>query len=175
MLGFMQEPRVKRSCHESIPRNKDAKHRMPNNRRLPGCSLAASALSVPKQQVLISTGKQLTVACCLMWGLSVSVTEPTAVVPVIVTWSADFAENDEFLVGLSLNGGQCTAYGSRVIAWQGVLGGDGFMNTTHQWVISPKDGLVRGTNTFTLCGGGANSNSDTITIGYNTLAVQINK
>jgi hypothetical protein len=138
-------------------------------------SLAATAFAVPKQQVLLSTGKQLTGKCCFMWGESVSVTEPTVVVPVVVTWSADFAENDEFLVGLSLNGGQCTAYGSRVIAWQSVLAGDGFMNTTHQWVLSPKDGLVRGTNTFTLCGGGAIANSDTITIGYNTLAVQIGK
>ncbi len=138
-------------------------------------SLAASAFAVPKQQVLLSTGKQLTGKCCFMWGESVSVTEPTAVVPVVVTWSADFAENDEFMVGLSLNGGQCTAYGSRVIAQQSVLGGDGFMNTTHQWVLSPRDGLVRGTNTFTLCGGGAIANSDTISIGYNTLAVQIGK
>jgi hypothetical protein len=110
-----------------------------------------------------------------MWGESVSVTEPATVVPVIVTWSADFAENDEFLVGLSLNGGQCTAYGSRVIPWQSVLGGDGYMSTMRQWVLSPRDGLVRGTNTFTLCGGGAIANSDTITIGYNTLAVQIGK
>ena len=138
-------------------------------------SLAASAFAIPKQQVLLSTGKQLTGKCCSMWGESVSVIEPTAVVPVVVTWSADFAENDEFLVGLSLNGGQCTAYGSRVIAQQSVLGGDGFMNTTHQWVLSPKDGLVPGTNTVTLCGGGAIANSDTISIGYNTLAVQIGK
>jgi len=137
-------------------------------------SLAASAFAVPKQQVLLSTGRQLTGACCFMWGESVSVTEPSIPVPVIVTWSADFAESDEFLVGLSLNGGQCTAYGPRVIPWQGVLGGDGYMNTTRQWVLTPKDGLVRGTNTFTLCGGGI-ANSDIITIGYNTLAVQINK
>jgi hypothetical protein len=138
-------------------------------------SLAVSAFAIPKQQVLLSMGKQLTGKCCFMWGESVSVTEPTVVVPVVVTWSADFAENDEFLVGLSLNGGQCTAYGSRVIPWQSVLGGDGYMSTMRQWVLSPKDGLVRGTNTITLCGGGAIANSDTITIGYNTLAVQIGK
>jgi hypothetical protein len=138
-------------------------------------SLATSAFAVPKQQVLLSTGKQLTGKCCFIWGEAVSVTEPAPLVPLIVTWSADFAENDEFVVGLSVNGGACTAYGPRVIPWQSVLGGDGFMNTTHQWVVSPSDGLVRGTNTFTLCGGGANSNSDTILIGYNTLAVQIGK
>jgi hypothetical protein len=138
-------------------------------------SLAASAFAVPKQQVLLSTGKQLTGKCCFMWGETVSVAEPAVLVPVIVTWSADFAENDEFVVGLSVNGGACTAYGSREIPWQSVLGGSGFMNTTHQWVVSPSDGLVRGTNTFTLCGGGAISNSDTILIGYNTLAVQIGK
>lgn len=138
-------------------------------------ALAASAFAIPKQQVLLSTGKQLTGSCCFMWGLSVSVTEPSPAVPVVVTWNADFAENDEFLVGLSLNGGQCIAYGPRVIAWQSVLAGDGVMNTTHQWVLTPKDGLVRGTNTFTLCGGGAISNSDTISIGYNTLSVQIGK
>ena len=138
-------------------------------------SLAVSDFAVPPKQVLLSTGKQLTGKCCFMWDETVSITEPAAVVPVIVTWSADFAVNDEFLVGLSVNRNACTAYGSREIPWQGVLGGSGFMNTTHQWVVSPSDGLVRGTNTFTLCGGGANSNSDTILIGYNTLAVQIGK
>jgi hypothetical protein len=138
-------------------------------------SLAASAFAIPKQQVLLSTGKQLTGICCFLWNETVSVTEPSTPVPVVVTWSADFSVNDEFLVGLSVNRGECIAYGGRVIPWQGVLGGDGAQNTTHQWVVSPKDGLRPGTNTFTLCGGGAISNSDTITIGYNTLAVQIGK
>jgi hypothetical protein len=138
-------------------------------------SLAASAFAVPSKQVLRSTGQKLTGKCCFLWRETVSLTEQAAVVPVIVTWSADLAVDDEFIVGLSVNRGQCLSYGPLLIPFLSVKGGSGGINTTHQWVVFPSDGLVPGTNTFDLCGGGFNSNSDTITIGNNTLAVQIGK
>lgn len=83
--------------------------------------------------------------------------------------------NDEIIVGLSLNGGSCIAYGTREIPWLPVLGGSGILNATHQWVLLPSDGLKKGTNTFALCGGGANSASDTIDVGQSSLVVQISK
>lgn len=98
-----------------------------------------------------------------------------AVVPVIVTWSADVAVNDEFIIGLSVNRGECLAYGSLLIPWLSIRGGSGAISTSHQWIVLPSDGLVQGANTFDLCGGGVNSNSDTINMGNNTLAVQIGK
>jgi hypothetical protein len=43
---------------------------------------------------------------------------------------------------------------------------------THQWVVFPRDGLVKGKNTFRVCGGGFGL-SQTINIGFSTLTVQI--
>jgi hypothetical protein len=135
-----------------------------------------SAFAVPATQVsqalnfVTFAGK-----CCSLWNQTVAITEPAAVVPVVVTWSADVFLNDEFIVGLSLNGGSCIAYGSREIPWLQVLGGSGILNATHQWVLLPSDGLKKGKNTFTLCGGGANSSSDTIDVGLSSLVVQISK
>ena len=135
-----------------------------------------SAFAVPANQVsralpfVTFTGK-----CCFLWNQTVKITEPAAVAPVIVTWSADVFLNDEIIVGLSLNGGACIAYGSREIPWLPVLGGSGILTATHQWVILPSDGLNKGTNTFALCDGGANSASDTIDVGQSSLVVQISK
>ena len=143
------------------------------------CLMLAGSLSAfavpPKQVARVYNAVAFTGKCCFSWNESVSITEPAAVVPVIVTWSADVVVNDEFYVGLSLNGGSCIAYGSREIPWLAVAKGSGTLNTTHQWVVFPSDGLVKGTNTFALCGGGVNSSSDTISFGLSSLAVQISK
>lgn len=134
-----------------------------------------SAFAVPPGQVArIYNAVSFTGLCCYLWNETVTVTEPAKPVPVIVTWSADVLVDDEFLVGLSLNGSGCTAYGSREIAWLSTKSRSG-VNATHQWIVFPSDGLVKGTNTFTLCGGGVNKPDGTISFGLSTLVVQISK
>lgn len=113
--------------------------------------------------------------CCFSFGEQVSFTEPATPVALIVTWSSDYAVNvaDAYFVGLSVNGGACEtqAYGARVLA-DNPGPGSGYTTASFQWVILPSDGiLVKGLNTFELCGGGKNSSSDSITIGQNTLVV----
>ena len=139
-----------------------------------------SAFAVPPTQVArIDNAVTFTGQCCFLWKETVKITEPAVVVPVIVTWGADVVVDDEFLVGLSLNGGACTADGSRLIPWFAIYGADGdvngAVNATHQWIVFPSDGLVKGTNTFALCGGGAFATTDTITFSLSTLAVQISE
>ena len=137
---------------------------------------SVSAFAVPVAQVSrVLTYSTFTGKCCFLWNQTVKITEPAAVVPVIVTLSADVFLNDEILVGLSVNGGACIAYGSREIPWLPVLGGRGILSATHQWVVFPTDGLRKGANTFALCGGGANLNTDTIDVGESSLADQISK
>jgi len=137
---------------------------------------STSAFAVPASQVSrVLTFNNLTGLCCFSWNQTVKITEPAVVVPVILTWSADVAPNDEFIVGLSLNGGACTAYGSREIDVYPYPGGSNYTTTTHQWVLLPTDGLKKGTNTFELCGGGAISPADIISIGLSTLTVQTSK
>ncbi|MFZ3340765.1 MAG: hypothetical protein WA609_18920 [Terriglobales bacterium] len=134
-----------------------------------------SAFAVPSGQVArIYNAVTFTGQCCYLWNETVQVTEPAKLVPVIVTWSADVLVNDEFLVGLSLNGSACVAYGSREIAFFRLIENSA-VNATHQWIVFPSDGLVKGTNTFALCGGGAKSASDSISFGLSTLVVQISK
>ena len=139
---------------------------------------SVSAFAVPPKQVArISNAVTFTGKCCSVWTEKVGITEPATVVPVIVTWSADLVLNanvglqDDFLIGLSVNGGPCTAYGSREIPDLMTRTSSTILNATHQWVIFPSDGLVKGTNIFALCGGGANSDFDTISIGLTTLTV----
>lgn len=116
--------------------------------------------------------------CCISFHESVSITEPATLVPVIVTWSSDYSVNvaDAYFVGLSVNGGECEtlAWGARVLADNPGPGSAYSTAAAFQWVILPSDGvLVRGTNTFELCGGGKNSSGDSLTIGLNTLSVQL--
>lgn len=141
------------------------------------CIMLAASISVfavpPTQVARVHDAVTFTGECCFLWKETVKITEPAVVVPVVVTWSADVVVNDEFLVGLSVNGNPCTADGSREIPWySGMLGA---VNATHQWIVFPSDGLVKGTNTFALCGGGAFAATDTITFTLSTLAVQISQ
>jgi hypothetical protein len=135
---------------------------------------STSALAVPATQVSrVLTFTTFTGECCSMWNQTVKIGEPAAVVPVLVTWSADVSPNDDFIVGLSVNGGSCIAYGARQIPFLLDLAGSSVLTVTHQWVVLPSDGLKKGTNTFALCGGGTQSALDAISVGLSTLTVQI--
>src|SRR5215510_10843342 len=73
-----------------------------------------SAYAVPPNQLLRNlTNQVFTGGCCNSWNESVSVVEPTAVVPVVVTWSTDYQlKSLVFIaVGLSVNGGPCLSFG----------------------------------------------------------------
>jgi hypothetical protein len=136
---------------------------------------SVSVFAVPVSQVARDlTGRTISAECCVLLGPMVRVTEPTVVTPVALTWSTDYPVNNEIRFGLSVNGGTCTSYGPTVGPALSTLGGSGFVSTTYQWVVLPSDGLRKGVNTFAVCGGGIGS-FVTITIGHNTLAVQISK
>ncbi|MGA3088243.1 MAG: hypothetical protein ABSD75_06500 [Terriglobales bacterium] len=54
--------------------------------------------------------------------------------------------------------------------------GGNYSHVDFQWIILASDGVLKkGINTFELCGGGANSSSDSISIYDNTLSVQLAK
>jgi len=135
--------------------------------------LAAAAFAVlPSEVLFVGNIQTFTGLCCSRWGETVLVTEPKAVVPVVVTWSTDYRMTDSrfFHVGVSVNGHPCLVNDLSFFA-----PADGsFVSRTLQWVTFPSDGLVQGTNNITLCGGGGDA-SDTITLGGNTLAVRIAK
>jgi hypothetical protein len=139
---------------------------------------AGSALAATNP-ILRSGGATFEGQCCFSWNETVSLTEGATLKPVIVTWDADFDINvaDAYFAGISINGGACetATYGPRVLAYNP---GPGSLYTSDsfQWIVLPTDGvLVKGTNTFELCGGGKNSESDSITIGSNTLSVVLAK
>ena len=155
-----------------------------NNRRLGMVALLAtlivvgsiSAYAVPKTQVLrVSDGAVHRGICCSSWNDSVRFVEPNFVVPVVVTWSAEYQSASPFLVGLSLNDGPCTFYGPKSIP--AFTPGDSTMAPiTFQWVIMPGDyKLIPGRNVVRLCGGGVSSETDAITLGFGTLAVRFGK
>lgn len=136
--------------------------------------LASSAYAVPPRQLLrVMDPQTFTGGCCNSWVETVSIVEPAKIEPVVVTWSADMkVGNAVYLaVGLSLNGGPCAALGPGSIREPFGLP-DETDTRVFQFVIMPIDGLQKGTNTFTLCGGGLRTNTETITIGPNTLEVR---
>jgi hypothetical protein len=120
--------------------------------------------------------QSITAKCCVLVNPTVRVTEPAPVTPVIVTWSADYNVSGTSQFGLSVNGGPCVAYGPFVVQEPVLISGSNSIavSGTHQWVVFPSDGLVKGTNTFQVCGGGFGQ-AETINIGFSTLAVQISK
>lgn len=112
--------------------------------------------------------------CCTRWDESVTVYEPSKLVPIVVTWSTDYQSNAPFIVGLSLNGGACTLYGSASMTAQNPNDGLYMAPASHQWVILPGDyGLRSGKNVLTLCGGGVIGDTDSITISGNTLVAHL--
>jgi hypothetical protein len=136
--------------------------------------IATAAFAVPPNEVLLKGNLQtFTGACCFSWGETVSITEPKAVVPVVVTWSTDYRGMAQlfFKVGVSVNGHPCMA--SDLIDLTPPSDGT-FNSRTFEWIILPSDGLIKGTNNIALCGGGEVA-SDSITLAGNTLAVRIAK
>jgi len=141
------------------------------------CLLAAAAVpaaAVPPDQVLLTgSGQILSGECCTAWGDAVKLTEPAKAAPVVVTYSMEYQSGGVFYVGLSVNGGPCTAYGNRSIdpSWLST-----FRTATFQWVIKPANGLVPGQNTFSVCGGAAPTNPDSgLILQIRTLAVELGK
>jgi hypothetical protein len=112
-----------------------------------------------------------TAECCVVLGPTVKVNEPATVVPVIVTWSADYIVFDTVQFALSLNSGPCLFYGPSVANLFASGTASSFISGTFQWVILPSDGLKKGANTFTVCGGGVGK-AVTFSVGSNTLTVQ---
>jgi hypothetical protein len=136
---------------------------------------SVSAFAIPPNQVARSLETQtVTGKCCFLFGSSVSVVEPATVVPVVVTFSTDYLNNSEpFAVGLSVNGTGCSFYGNGSIPVFSAT--DQFANASFQSIVFPSNGLVKGRNTFQLCGGGELTTGAHITFGFNTLTVQISK
>jgi len=139
-----------------------------------GMLLVPTASAVSTAELLrVQHNNSFQGSCCFSWLETVKVNEPATVVPVVVTLGTDYQADGFFYIGLSLNGGICQFYGSSVLMPTGSF--DNFFDSqTFQWVIMPGDGLVPGRNTFTLCGGGYSPTS-VVTLGYNTLSVQISK
>jgi len=141
----------------------------------PVIALAPTASAVQTNELLrVEQNQSFQGGCCFSWLETVKVTEPAHVVPVTVTWSGDYQATGYFFIGFSINGGVCNFYGSLALAPTGNF--ENFFDShTLQVVIEPSDGLVKGKNTFTLCGGGMLSPSDIVTLGFNTLSVRITK
>lgn len=134
-----------------------------------------SALAVPSPQVFVAFNDRiLSGICCSSWDDTITVTEPAKVAPVVVTFSGEYWSGGVFYAGLSVNGGPCTAYGSRSIDPYHL--GNTRRTLSLQWVVKPSDGLLPGTNTFTLCGGAAPSNPNlALILGFRTLAAELGK
>jgi len=132
---------------------------------------SASAAANPITRKLSVT--DFTGECCMSFGEVVTIEEGKTIRPVVVVWSFDFAEGvqDVYFAGLSVNGGPCEteSWGARALYPNPT---ESFSSTTFQWVILPGDGvLVKGLNSFEVCGGGKSSSTDEISIGDNALTV----
>jgi len=135
-----------------------------------------SALAQQRTQVLRDVaGGYHTGMCCSSWDQSVTIRETDTPAPIVVTWSAEYQANAPFHVGLSLNGGFCTYFGPGSIpAFSST--DNTLTSMSFQWVIMPGDyGLRQGKNVIQLCGGGIFADTDTVTIGFNTLTAQLAK
>ena len=94
---------------------------------------STSALAVPPTEVARTlTNQAILGKCCVLFGPQTRVTEPTAVVPVVVTWSTDYQDSNEWILsGLSLNGRPCSFFGS---------GSFPVFNVTDQWRVPRMSG-----------------------------------
>lgn len=133
-----------------------------------------SALAVPPTQVFLTLeAVNLTGKCCFNWPDKIKLTQPTAVAPVVVTWSAEYRTGNAFIVGLTVNNGPCTAFGPRTMDVFAPSDGSG-TTKAFQWVVPPSV-MVKGVNTFQVCGGGALHNDDLILLGIRTLSARLGK
>jgi hypothetical protein len=138
-------------------------------------SISTSAQTKSAVQRTVYTGETHTGKCCSNWEASVSINESERVVPIVVTWSTDYRSNAPFFAALRLNGGPCVFYGPAYLP-ASAPGDDTFASKTFQWVIMPGDyKLSRGTNVIQVCGGGIFDDTDSITLGFNTLTAHLQK
>lgn len=145
------------------------------------CLISGAAMAaIPSSEVFRSTTPQtFTGACCFSWFETVKVSEPATPVPVVVTWSVDYQGGES--VGLSVNSGPCIAYGPAQLYITSSDGGIGQVQSrTLNWIVTPTDAfgspvLHRGTNTFTLCGGGKFFAGQSVIILNNTLTARISQ
>jgi hypothetical protein len=115
--------------------------------------------------------------CCVPFNATVSIDEPVALKPVIVEWNTGYGiiVNDRYSAGLSVNGGTCQVgvFGPSVLPDLITNVQDSNPDVHFQWVIFPSDGvLIKGLNTFAVCGGGANQD-DSFQTFNNTLIVAL--
>jgi hypothetical protein len=131
--------------------------------------IATLAHAIPLKQLLRKGDKPMfTGKCCFSFGDSVTVKEPADITPVLVTFTADYQATSVFSVGIAVNGHPCQD--------TFVLDSFGpayFRSRAFQWVLLPSDGLIKGNNTITVCGGAASDPNSTLTLGFRTLAVTI--
>jgi len=134
--------------------------------------MVSSAFAVPPNEILrIETNQTFTNACCVFWPETVTVTEPKAVVPITVTLSTDYRSDLDAVIGISVNNHPCMTE-QLVIHFAPSDGA--FHSENLEWVVLPSDGLIKGNNTITLCGG-VGFNGGNLTLGFNTLAARISK
>ena len=127
--------------------------------------------AIPPNQVMHTASQpSFTGKCCFSWGDSVTVTEPTQITPVVVVWSSDYATTVPFNVGIAVNNHPCQVTDFLNMDPKSPIG----RSRAFQWVILPSDGLIKGNNTITLCGGGIHD-TDTITLGFRSLGVTFSK
>jgi len=137
---------------------------------------SGSAMAANKGILRSNADGTYTGLCCSQWDESVTVYEPSTPAPIVVTWSTDYQSNAPFIVGLSLNGGACTFFGSAWMTAQNPNDGPYLAPASYQWVILPGDyGLRSGRNVITLCGGGVIGDNDQITIMGNTLIAHLER
>jgi len=140
-------------------------------------AIRTPAFAVPPAQLLrVEQNTPFQGMCCFSWREKVSVTEPATIVPVIVTFSTDYQATTEFVVSVAVNDGPCITQGPVVFDPFGTGDGSGpFDAHTFQWVILPGQGLVKGKNTFLLCGGSFSQPNGVLMLGFNTLSVRLSK
>ena len=137
-----------------------------------------SAQTAPKPPVVrVTSGITEMGRCCFDWSdLSVRIVEPEHMVPIVVTWSTDYQANAPFYSGLRVNEGPCAFNGPMYMPTFVPEDGLGYTTRTVQWLFLPGDyKLRRGPNVITLCGGGVYSDTDTLTLGFTTLTVRLEK
>ena len=146
------------------------------------CVIAISSVPAVAQQSTASVnrvpyqGETHTGLCCTTWDPSVTINETERIRPIVITWSTDYQATAPFLAALRLNDGPCTFFGPAFLPAFTPDDELTYSSRTFQWIVMPGDyKLVRGKNVLTVCGGGTNSASDTITLGFNTLSAQLQK
>lgn len=140
-------------------------------------ALHAPAFAVPPTELLrVEQNTPFQSMCCISYREKVTLTEPSAIAPVIVTWSTDYQATSLYVASVSVNGGPCLAQGSVLLNPFGAGNGSGpFDSHLFQWVIQPSDGLIAGKNTFLLCGGSFSDPNGVLMLGFNTLSARISK